>query len=328
MLKGRDRSMHGDKEKYIRFIKGREDIRIYNMPFWLDAVCGKDNWDAIVIEEKGEVVAALPYHRKTRFGISGILQPQLTQCFDLWIKPLQGFKTERVLHYQFKWIGEIAKRLSGFGADFYDLRLSGSLQNGEPFFWEGFRQEVRYSFVIPEGYSSEEILSQMDRASRAKIRKASGEVKLVELRSPELFYKIKNASFKYRGMKNPDSIEVYKRLYKACRANKACKMVAVKDVQGDICCAGLYVFDKNYVYELLVGIVPGKRSENLKAFMTYEMIKFACETGRGFDLEGSMIPTVAEHNRRFGAEQVQYYSMRKIQSKSLLKRFVLDHIDK
>ena len=318
--------MLGDKEKYVRFISTRDDMRIYNMPFWLDAVCGKNNWDAVVIEENGEVVAALPYHRKKRFCINGVLQPQLTQCFDIWIKPLKGLKTERALHYRFKWIGEIAKRLSDLGADFYDMELSGSLRNGEPFAWKGFRQEVRYSFIIPPGQRSEDVLSQMDRACRAMIRKASGTVRLEELRSPEQLYKIISASFERRGMKNPNPEVVYKRLYKACRAHGACKMAAVKDAQGDICCAGLYVFDKNYVYELLVGTVPGKRSENLKAFMTYEMIKFACETGRGFDFEGSMIPSIAEHNRRFGAEPVQYYRLWKIQTKNLLKKAVLDRL--
>ena len=59
---------------------------------------------------------------------------------------------------------------------------------------------------------------------------------------------------------------------------------------------------------------------------TYEMIKFACETGKGFDFEGSMIPSIAEHNRRFGAEPVQYYRLWKIQTKNLLKKAVLDRL--
>ncbi len=318
------KEMKGDKEKYLSFAGSRDDICIYNKPFWLDAVCGKNNWDAIVIEEKGEVAAAVPFHFKKRYGISGVLQPQLTQCFDILIRPLDELKRERALHYQFKWIGEIAKRLTEFGADFYDLRYSGRLNNGEAFNWEGFRQEVRYSFVIPQGQKIEEVLLQMDRATRAGIQKAAAHARLVQLYDIEQFYDIKNAAFMHKGMKNPNSKKVYERLYRACRANNACKMLAVKDEEGEICCAGLYVFDSSYVYELLVGIIPEKSSYNYKALMTYEMIKFACETGRGFDFEGSMVKGIAEHNRRFGAKQLQYYRFWKNRTKNPLKKIVLD----
>ena len=318
--------MDGDKEKYAGFVSTHDDICIYNMPFWLDAVCGEDNWDAVVIEEKGEIVAALPYYKKKCLGITGLLQPQLTQFFDIWLKPVESFKTERMLHYQFKWIGEIAKRIGETGADFYDLRFSGKLMNGEPFAWEGYRQEVRYSFVIPQGRSIEDVLLQMDQTVRTTIRKTSGHVRIVELDNPDILYRIKNASFKRKGMKNPNSKEVYERLYGACMANNACKMIAVKDARGDICCAGLYVFDKRYVYEVLVGIVPEKRLYNYKAFMTYEMIRYACETGRGFDFEGSMVKEIAEHNRRFGADLTRYYRIQKIRTRNILKRIVLDQL--
>lgn len=43
----------------------------------------------------------------------------------------------------------------------------------------------------------------------------------------------------------------------------------------------------------------------------YEMIRYACETGRGFDFEGSMVKEIAEHNRRFGADLTRYYRIPK-----------------
>ncbi|MBR3307103.1 MAG: GNAT family N-acetyltransferase [Lachnospiraceae bacterium] len=317
--------MEGDKKRYAGFIKERDEICIYNMPFWLDAVCGRNGWDAIVIGDKGETVAALPYHKKTRYGISGILQPQFTQFFDLWLKPLESYKAERALYYRTKWTGEIAERLSALDADFYVMNISGRLCNGEPFIWEGFRQEVRYSFVIPPGLESGEALSRMDRTTRAGIRKATGHARLEEIDDTELLYRIQTETYARRGMKNPWSKEICKRLYRACRANNACRMAAVRDTQGEICCAGLYVFDKSYVYELLAGTVTEKRPLNYKAFMTNEMIKFACDTGRGFDLEGSMVKSIAEHNRRFGAGPVPYYRFRKICTGPAWKRLALSY---
>ena len=315
--------MDSDKKKYVKFVSTRDDICIYNKPFWLNAACGKNNWDAIVIEENGEVTAAVPYHVKTRFGIKGVLQPQLTKFLDIWIKPMDGLKKERVLHYQFKWLGEIAKRLTALGADYYDQNYSGRMNNLEPFTWEGFDNELRYTFIIRPGQSIAEIDKQMNNRIRASIRKVEKTYCIEELYDTDLFYELQSLTFTRKGMKNPDSKERFERIYRACMANDACRLLAVKDKQGDICCAGFYVFDNRYVYELLLGKRTDKGNLNYKAYMTHEMIRYAAETGRGFDFDGSMIASIADHNRRFGAEPVPYYRSRKMQTKSLWKRMAI-----
>jgi hypothetical protein len=84
------------------------------------------------------------------------------------------------------------------------------------------------------------------------------------------------------------------------------------------------VFDNNYVYEILLGTDPIKKNRNYKSFLTFEMIRFACESGRGFDFEGSMIPSIAEHNRRFGAELVPYYQIWKNNARNPFKWLALE----
>lgn len=325
MIRDKVCSMGSDKTKYTEFIRTRDDICIYNMPFWLDAACGKDNWDAIVVEENREIVAAVPYHKKTRFGIRGVLQPQLTKFFEIWTKPVEGIKKERALHYQFKWLSEIAMRLKELGADYYDQNYSGSLQNLEPFAWEGFDNEVRYTFVIRPGQRIEDIELQMNSRIRTAIRSASEVCSIGNFDDTDLFYDLQDLSFTRKGIKDPVSRELFEGLYRACLVNNAGRLVAVRNKKGGICCAGFYVFDHRYVYELLLGRGTENTDCNYKAFMTHEMIRYACETERGFDFDGSMIRSIAEHNRRFGAEPVQYYRMRKITTKSIWKKNVLSY---
>ena len=126
-------------------------------------------------------------------------------------------------------------------------------------------------------------------------------------------------------MKNPFTRELFERLYYACSNHNAARMLAVKE-GSEICNIGFYVFDKRYVYELLLGADPLKRKRNYKSLMTYQMIRFAGETGRGFDFEGSMVRSIAEHNRRFGAEMVPYHHIWKVNAKNRVKRTALEWI--
>lgn len=41
-----------NKEVYYEYVKKHQDICIYNQPWWLDAVCGEDNWDVIISYDK------------------------------------------------------------------------------------------------------------------------------------------------------------------------------------------------------------------------------------------------------------------------------------
>ena len=34
----------------------------------MDAVCGEDNWDVLIVEKGGEIVASMPIYIKKKFG--------------------------------------------------------------------------------------------------------------------------------------------------------------------------------------------------------------------------------------------------------------------
>jgi len=314
--------MKTSKEKYKALVEANEDICIYNKPFWLDAVCGEDNWDAVVIERNGEIVAAVPYHMKKRFGIRCVLEPQLTQRLDIVMKSKNSLKYERQLSYQFNVIEEVAEKLLEVKADYLDQMLSGKPDTWLPFCWKGFHQETRYTFLIEAGHSHEELWQQMSSKQKNEIAQAMERASVVEINDIDTFYRYQSFAYSCRGMKNPVSRELVERLYYACKEHNACKMLAVK-VDGDICCVGLYVCDNRFIYEILTGTDPEKKSLNCKSLMTYEMMKTAMDTGRGFDFEGSMVKSIAEHNRRYGAVVIPYNHVWKMNTGNILKRWAL-----
>ncbi|NLM49160.1 MAG: hypothetical protein GX198_10280 [Epulopiscium sp.] len=64
-----------NKEKYRELCSINKDIPIFSRDWWMDAVCGQDNWDVLLVESDGEIIASLPYYIKKRWNLRYITQP-------------------------------------------------------------------------------------------------------------------------------------------------------------------------------------------------------------------------------------------------------------
>ena len=74
-----------NKEKYQSFCKSTY-IPVFSQPWWMDAVCGEDNWDVFVVEKGGIYVAAMPYYHEERNGYQLITKAKNTQNNGIIIK--------------------------------------------------------------------------------------------------------------------------------------------------------------------------------------------------------------------------------------------------
>ena len=52
------------KEKYIQYCQINKDISLFQQAWWLDAVCGSKNWDAVLNESSGNIIGAWAYPLK------------------------------------------------------------------------------------------------------------------------------------------------------------------------------------------------------------------------------------------------------------------------
>lgn len=55
------------KEKYKEFCR-QTYVPIYSKPWWMDAVCQKENWNVWLYEKGQDILAAMPYYLKTMGG--------------------------------------------------------------------------------------------------------------------------------------------------------------------------------------------------------------------------------------------------------------------
>ena len=88
------------KEKYVEFCKTEISMPIFSKSWWLDTVCGHNNWDVALVEKDNTIVASMPYFLTKKFMLRMVFMPQLTQTMGPYIIYPKNQKYETKLSYE------------------------------------------------------------------------------------------------------------------------------------------------------------------------------------------------------------------------------------
>lgn len=312
-----------NKEKYRKFCQKEKDIPIFSKDWWLDSVCGVDAWDVVLVEKGQEIFASLSYFKTKRVIFDIITMPKLTQTMGIYIKYPPKQKYYKRLSWEKDMMTKLVQQLPAF--DTFSQNFDKNITNWLPLYWQGFEQTTRYTYVV-ENTTIEELEKNLETDIRRRRRKAyEAGVEVVESDDVEKFYELNEMTFKRQDREMPYSFEFVKNLYETCKKNNAVKMYFAK-IEGEVIAANFLVYDDNTVYYLMGGIEPNKRDLGGMDIVQFESIKFALESGRVFDFEGSMIESIEKYFRSFGAVQKPYFYITKTNSKLLKIRKVVKEI--
>ena len=64
--------------KYRKWCAGQQNLPLFAQDWWLDAVCGKENWH-VITASSGDFDLALPVYEVKIKGIRRLVQPPWTQ---------------------------------------------------------------------------------------------------------------------------------------------------------------------------------------------------------------------------------------------------------
>jgi hypothetical protein len=103
-----------EKEKYREFCKKEKNIPIFSKDWWLDAVCGEENWDVVLFEKGGEIWASWPYYKVRKFSFNIITMPKLTQNMGIYIKYPHNQKYYKKLSWEKEIINTLLEKLPKF----------------------------------------------------------------------------------------------------------------------------------------------------------------------------------------------------------------------
>lgn len=313
-----------NKEKYRKFCKKEKTIPIFSKDWWLDSVCGVDAWDVVLVEKGQEIFASLPYMKTKRAIFEIITMPQLTQTMGVYIKYPENQKYEKKLSFEKEVIDNLIKQLPK--VDMFSQNFHYSFTNWLPFYWKGFEQTTRYTYVIEDLTNLEKIFTNFSHAKRKNIKKAEKEVEIKFDLSSKDFYENHKMTLAKQNSKISYSYEVFEKMYNNSYENNSGKTIYAVDKNGNIHGALFVIWDNNSAYDLISTIDPDFRNSGAASLLIKEIIKYVSVKTKKFDFEGSMIENVEKSFRQFGAVQIPYFSISKTNSKLLKVRKLIKEI--
>lgn len=304
------RNFMTDTEKYRKFSVQEKTIPLFSKGWWMDAVCQQD-WDVILIEEDGQIMASLPYYIEVQNGQKVIKKATLTQTNGIWIRNPLNQKYEKKLSHENKYMNLVIDEIEHLDLQKYQQYYHYSIYNWLPFYWRGYSQTTRYTYVIHDTNNLEEVYQNFSSMIRRGIRKAEKNVQIKEDMAIDEFYALNKRTFERQNLEVPYSFDIVSRIDEACEKQNARKIFYCIDDQKRVHSAIYFVWDDNSVYYFMSGSDPNYRHTQSLSFLMVEGIKLASAMNKKFNFEGSMKKNIEHHFRQFGAQQKAYHNIYK-----------------
>lgn len=304
-----------NKDKYVNLCKNEPSICLYAQPWWLDVCCGKENWDVVLYEKKGDIIGCLPYYYTERYGIRFVTVPKRSQTCGFWIKYPKNIKYQGKLALEQEVMTSIFTRFEILANEekivFYQQTFPPEITNWSPLARMGYGQTTKYTYRINAGLSRENVWKGFTSGLRNEIKKASKLATIEEIDDPVVLYNLHLMTMERKKHKSSYSVDFIKEFDHACKEHSCRKILVAKNEHGIIETALYLAYDNEWVYYLFSGSDPQYRKDNFQPLLLAEAIYFACDTNRGFDFEGSMLPGVEEFVQKFGGIQTPFYKVYK-----------------
>ena len=296
-----------NQETYRQFCPSAPDLPLYMQDWYLDAVCAGGRWDAAIVRKGQQVVGVLPYFLKQKLNWTYVAMPPLAKMMGPYLLPAYRNTRQEIPLLQ-ELLGQLPP-LAAFEQDF-----NYTATNWLPFYWRGFRQTTRYSYVLP--------LDKMDQLRdnlapdyrNNKLPKAAARVKVHTGDDLELFYRVHNQSYERQGLEAPLSYNFLFGLDNALKARRAREIFWASDLKtGAIHSVAYLAWDRHSAYYLLAGDDAALRSSGAGILIAWEAIRYTLETLElpTFDFAGSMIQPIERVRRQFGAVQRPYFRVQR-----------------
>jgi hypothetical protein len=275
---------------------------IFQEPWWLDAVA-PNAWQSLEVIEGGQIVARMPIILRRKLGFRVIRQPPLTQVLGPWIRTSCAGAAKRMAREK-RLLNQLIDQLPPW--DYFEANFHRGMTNWLPFYWRGFQQTTRYTYVLEETADLEKLWNQLQESVRRNIRKGQKKLHVRTDISLDRLLDLVEITFQRQGQALPFDRDLMHRIDTACALRGARRIFFAEDAQGRLH-AGLYlVMDGACAYYLLGGADPDLRESGAQNLLLWEAIRCASEMRLMFDFEGSMLEPVERVFRGFGARQVPY----------------------
>lgn len=303
------------KEIFKNWCKTHPEIPLFLQYSWMDIVAEPNEWDVALVGTENEVLAFMPYFKKRKLKFEIITVPPLTPYMGPWLHYPQGQKEATRLSFEKKMMEQLISQLPK--TDKFIQYFHPEITNWLPFYWNGFEQSTRYTYVISDLSNSENLFNNLQGNIRREIAKAQKTVVVSECEEVQTLHQLKEKDFAAKSQEINYSATYFNHVYQKLKANGCCKSWVAKDVDGKAIASLLLVWDDESAYYLAGAVDPDNKNTGAMSLLMWTAILFSSAVSNTFNFEGSMIEPVERFFRSFGAKQTPYFEIRKTDSKLL-----------
>lgn len=295
-----------DKQQWDDFILQSPQGAIYALSDYLTII--HPEWQAFVVEEKGQWKAVMPWFVKSFFGVKSAFQPALCQFQGAFLisNELSNYKQ---IDFERK-IGELFASSILDNCNKYESNFSPSLQYVLPYYWKGFELLPRFTYYLDLPSSISNYSTNHQRALH-KANKCGFNLGIEDNPAEmiALFKQNKGAEIKLLTEHHYFSMA---KIANAFMPRGMAHVLTCRDKNGLLVSAIIaYTFKGKFTYYLGTTTEQGKKDQAMVWLLTEAALyaqKLGCTV---FDFEGSMMAPIEKFFRGFGANYKNYYTIRK-----------------
>lgn len=204
--------------------------------------------------------------------------------------------------------GIVADGLQSSGYSFLKFELPPEVLDVQPFIWNKFEVQPRYTYRLDLSQGIEKIRAGLDPGTRSMLNKAEREgLQARRTSDPDLVAHFVINTLTSKKVKAP--VKLARSIIQSYVPTTEAIAVAVTINEKDVSCS-FCVCDSQSAYYLLGGFDRSSANNATTTFGLWNCIVAAHEKGlKYFDFEGSMIQDIEKFFRGFGAELVPYHAV-------------------
>lgn len=290
---------HPGQAEYRQW-SGELSLPLFLQPWWYDAACGADGWQAsVVLAPEGQIHGAWPYAYKNSWGIRRIAVPPLTPWSGMWLKYPETLYTHQKHSFERQVIGQLldqAPKCQWFYQAFYP-----DFPNGLPFHWRGFSHKMSYSYVLEDLSDKSRLWHQMKETVHRKIHKAEKLCTVDTAMSGEDFLQFHQQTWQQRSGEAWNDPGTFMALDKAIKSQHAGKIYRAIDAEGRTHAAIYVIHDAFMANVWHTASDPLLRKSGALMLLYWTAIQDHLQSGRWFDFEGGMLEGTETAYSAFGA---------------------------
>lgn len=306
------------KDRYRTLCETEKSVPFFSQANWLDVVA--PSWQVVLAEKNGKIQAALPYFPIRKWGMHILTQPIFTQTLGIWFDMLPDAKSpNKQISQEHKLLNLLISQLPHF--DYFYQCFHHRLTNWLPFYWQGFRQTTRYTYLILSIKDLKQVEQNFSRNVKQRIHK-----------KPELHFEVVEngidlapcyallcATFARQKLPPPCSYQMFCDIDATLKQHNQRIILLAYKPNGKLIGFKYITRDYTTAYQLLSGTRQEDSHLQAHTLLTWEAIQYASKVWQvqTFDFEGSMLAGVEPTRRDFGAIQVPYFAIYKYNNRLL-----------